>query len=256
MSSEVIGLVAVATASGVVVVALLVSELVHKVVDGSSNGSELPPLELHLAEGRSTDMKQFRQSRSEQLEGPAVEEGGQQPPDEESGSYRQVGDEVAAVLTAAEHAAAQIRETALREAEQTRRAADEQAAATLAGANARQTHAAKYSDETRSAADSYAAETRRSAEEEAARRISEAEEHARRTRAAAEQTVMALEADVSQRRDVLTGRIESILVAFRGATTELEKLLAAEGLSLADQPEPRADEPLDEALEHAASSRV
>lgn len=52
-----------------------------------------------------------------------------------------LGEDVTAVLTAAEQAAAQTRETALREAEQTKLAAGEKAAATLADAEARRAEA-------------------------------------------------------------------------------------------------------------------
>jgi hypothetical protein len=177
-----------------------------------------------------------------------------------SPAYRQVGEEVTAVLTAAEHAATQIRETALREAERTRVDAAEKASATLAEAQARRAEADSYSEETRAAADAYAEATRRNADEEAARTVSQAEEHARMIQAEAEQKGEDIEAEAIQRRDALTkstegmeDRIESMLVAFRGVTAEFEELLPTERRSQADEPEPSGDERLDEALTPAPS---
>jgi hypothetical protein len=172
----------------------------------------------------------------------------------ESAAYRQVGEEVAAVLTAAEHAAAQIREAALREAEQTRLDADEKAAAALAEVQGRRAEADSYSEETRAAADAYAVETRGNTDEQAARSVSQAEEQARQILARAEQTASDLQAEAIRRRDELAKgaeamelRIESMRTVFRGVVTELEELLPADRRR-ADEPEPRADERLDEAL--------
>jgi hypothetical protein len=214
----------------------------------------------HVPTGRSVDVKPFRRSKFEQSERGVGDEPGLAPaPDgsAEGGSagYRQVGEEVTAVLTTAEHVAEQIRETAVQEAEQTRLAAEEQAAATLAEAEARRVDADSYGEATRAAADAYAEETRRSTDEEAARTVSEAEERARLIRAEAEQKASDIEAEAIRRRDALTtstegmqDRIESMLSAFRRATSELEELLPAERRSGEEE-----RERLDEALKPSSS---
>jgi hypothetical protein len=154
--------------------------------------------------GRSSDVK-FRPSKSEGSEPPVGEEakqgGAGRDASADGAAYRQVGDQVTAVLTAAEHAAAELRETALREAEQTRLEADEKAAAILAETQARQAELDRYSDESRATADAYAEETRRKADEQAASKVSEAEEQARRIRAEAEEKIRELEAEASRRRE-------------------------------------------------------
>jgi hypothetical protein len=214
--------------------------------------------------GRSIDVK-FRQSKVERGERRVGEEAKRGPGREgsaegDSVAYRHVGEEVTAVLTAAEHAAAQIRETALRESERTRLDADEKAAASLAEIEARRAEVDTYSDETRAAADAYAEETRRNADEKAARRVSQVEEQARRIQAEAEEKGRELEAEASRRRDALTksaegmeARIESMLTVFRGVITELDQLLPAERRSGAGKREPPAAERLDEALKPASS---
>jgi hypothetical protein len=267
VSSGLIGLVATSTAAGVIGLAWLLSKLVRTVVGGTSDRE--PPAELpatlvapHIPPRRSVDVKYFRHAKVEPSEGRVGEQASPGPGPEagsEAGSaaYRHVGEEVAAVLTAAEDAAAQIREAALRDAEQTRRAADEQAAAMLAEAQARRAEADSYGLETRAAADAYVEETRRAAGEEAARRVSEAEEQARLIRAEAEQKASDLEAEATRGRDALTKsaeametRLESVLTTFGRVTAELEELLPAERRSRAGDSEP-ADERRDDALEPA-----
>jgi hypothetical protein len=213
-----------------------------------SPGSEepVPQVAPQVPAGRSAVVKEFLRAKSDQ--GDRAEG--------ESAPYRQLGEDVTAVLTAAEHAAAQIRETTLQEAEQTRRAAEEQAAATVAEAQARRAEADRYGEETSAAADAYAEETRRRTDEEAAKTVSQAEEQARLIRAEAEQRASEIEAEAVRRRDALTTsaegmeeRIESMLSAFRRATSELEELLPAEPRSRAEEHE-RLDEALKPALPH------
>jgi hypothetical protein len=269
VSSGLIGLVATSTAAGVVGLAWLLSKLVRAVIGGASDLAEVLPARTlvspHVPPRRSDDVKYFRQAKVEQGEGRVGEQASPGPGPQagiEAGSaaYRHVGEEVAAVLTAAEDAAAQIREAAIREAEQTRLAADEQAAATLAEAHARRAEADSYSRETRAAADAYVDETRRITHEEAARSVSEAEEQARLIRAEAEQKASDLEAEASRGRDALTKsaeaietRLESVLTTFGRVTAELEELLPAERRSRAGEPEPPANERLDDAFEPAWS---
>lgn len=202
----------------------------------------------------------FRQSKFERSESPVGEEaqsgaGSERSDDGGTAAYRHVGDEVTAVLTAAEQAAAQIRETALKEAERTRLDGDERAAATLAESQARRVEMDRYSEETRAAADAYAEETRRNANEQAARKLSQAEEQARRIQVEAEELGRELEAEARRRRDALTkgaegleARIESVLTTFRGVVTELEELLPTERRRGAAEADLAAAKRLDEAL--------
>jgi flagellar biosynthesis GTPase FlhF len=233
----------------------------HAVSEHARSEAPVKLLAQDVPPGRSVDVK-FRQSKVEGTE-PVAEVA--KPQARAAGSvegdgpaYRQVGEEVTAVLTAAEHAAAQIRKAALREAEKTRRDADERAASVLAEAEARRAEADSYSQETRAAADAHAEETRRNTEELAARSVSQAEERARQIRAQAEQAASDLQAAAIRRRDDLAkgaegmeARIESMRAVFRGVVTELEELLPADRRR-AEEPEPPADERLDEALKPAS----
>lgn len=258
-------LIATSTAVAVIVLALLLSSLVRTAVERGSAVTE-PPFEFpatlaarEVDTGRSIDVK-FRQSKLEQGESQADEEA--QPEAAHEGSddggapaYRQVGDEVTAVLTAAKQAAAQIRETSLKDAERTRLDADETAAATLAESQARRVEVDRYSEETRAAADAYAEETRRNATEQAVRRVSQAEEQARRIQVEAEEMGREVEAEARRRGDALAksaegieARIESVVAVFRGVVTELEELLPTERRPRGD--EARLDKALDPASWH------
>jgi hypothetical protein len=261
MSTGLIILVAVATAAAVLLVSWALVNLVHVAVDNLADRApdisrwrELvrqysiggrrsvePPLAAVVPTEENVDSTEVAGAKSDE---------GDRPADDDRAPYRQVGEEVTAVLTAAEHAAAQIRETTLHEAEQARRAAEEQAAATLADAKARRAEADRYAEETRAAADAYAEETRRRTDEEAARTVSEAEERARLIRAEAEHKAGEIEAEALRRRDALATsvegmqeRVESVLEVFRRATGELEELLPEERRSTEED-----DEGLDEAL--------
>jgi hypothetical protein len=305
MSSGLLVVVAISTAAAVIFLSLLVSKLVHTVVDSGSGltpdasrlrglvgrrsggararvrpvsegaarvprvestkegavavkqpvvpagGASLGPgtqkpqpaiaVAPHVPAGRRVDVKEFVLARSDQGDGRA---------EDDSTPYRQVGEKVTAVLTAAEQAAVQIRETALKEAEEIRRAAEEQAATTREAAQARHAEADGYRKDMTAAADAYAEETRRRTDEEAARTVSQAEEQARLVRAEAEQKASEIEAEAIRRRDALKTstegmqeRIHSMLSAFGRASSELEELLPAEPRSGAQEHEHR-----DEAL--------
>jgi hypothetical protein len=174
--------------------------------------------------------------------------------DDAGRSYVRVGEEVTAVLSAAEHAAAQIRKAAVKEAEETRRAADKNAAATLAQADTARAEADAYEKETRSGADKYAEATRRKADNDAAGRLAQAEQQARRVVMDAQKKADDLLADAARRRDALTERtadveerIESMLASFRGVTSELEAVLQRRP---GERP---SDESLDDALKRNAA---
>lgn len=165
-------------------------------------------------------------------------------------AYRQVGDDVAEVLTAAERTAARIRESALEDAERIRADAEKSVAATLADAKARRAEADEYSQKTRAAAEAYAEATRRKNDEEAASRVSKAKEQAREIRAQAEKKARELEADAIRNRDELMkktegmeDRIKTMLNTFREATTDLEELLPDERPDAAERIGPASERP-------------
>jgi hypothetical protein len=311
MSSGLIVVVAISTAAAVILLSLVVSKLVHTVVDSASgltpDISQLRGLVGRRSSGARARVRPVgegaaRVPRVEPIQEPgvaAVEQpvdpageaspspGGEEPAiavaplvharrrvdvkefvrakfdqgdgraEGDSAPYRQVGEEVTAVLTAAEQAAVQIRETALKEAAEIRRAAEEQAAAAREAAQASRADADGYREDTTAAADAYAEETRRRTDEEAARTVSQAEEQARLVRAEAEQKASEIEAEAIRRRDVLTTstegmqeRIRTMLSAFRRASGELEELLPAEPRSAAEEHE-RLDEALKPASPHS-----
>jgi hypothetical protein len=167
-------------------------------------------------------------------------------------SYAHLGEEVAAILTSAEHAAAQIREAALKEAGERRNVSEQTAAATLAEAAA-----------VRADADRYAEATRRAADEEAAKTVEEAQQQARNVVSDAEQTANSVIADAKRQRDALSKsaddiehRIASLATAFRGVTTELDEMLSTRRGTDAESAETPSDEPLDDALKRAAAPKA
>jgi hypothetical protein len=212
---------------------------------------------VRISPERSIDVKRLRQSvdPGEPAGQPGRGVDGDTTIADESAAYRQVGEDVAEVLTAAERTAARIRASARQEADQIRADAEQSAAATVASAEARQAKAEKYDHETRAAADAYAEATRRKSDEEAAARISEAEERAREIRARADVKAREIEAGAIRRRDALVkttegmeDRIKSMLRTFRDAATDLEDLLPAEETDGADGAERPADDDVAEAL--------
>jgi hypothetical protein len=255
MSTGLIILVAVATAAAVILVSWVLVNLFHVAVDSLSERtpdiSRWRDLTRQYSVGARRGAEPVGEGATPSPRGEPVQEPspvaaeefdeGDRGADRDSASYRQVGEEVTAVLTAAEHAAAQIRETTLQEAEQTRRAAEEQASATLAEAETRRADADRYAEEMRAAAD-----------ERAARTLSEADEQASLIRSGAEQEAQEIQAEALRRRDELMAstegmqeQIETMVRAFHRASDELEELLPAERRST---PEPEEDEELDEAL--------
>lgn len=216
MSSGLTIVIAVSTAAAVIVLSLMISTLVHTVLDDTTEGApDLSGLRgvltrrygkarrTHLPPQRSVDMNELGRAD--------FDESGRA--EDDSATYRGVGDRVAAVLTAAEQVAAQIR-------------AD----------------ADSYSEEARAAADAYAEETRRRADEDSARTVSQAEEQASLIRSQAEQKASEIETEAVRRRHALATtnqdmqeRIASMLAAFRRAESELEELLPDEERSGAEE---------------------
>jgi hypothetical protein len=191
---------------------------------------------------RSVPVKQSGQSKVESAHGsdewPSVAEPearNEQKPVDGSSDYGRLGEQVTAVLTTAEHAAAEIRESASRDAENIRLEAEKNAAAARTEAEALRADADAYREQTRTAADAYAQETRRTADTEAAEARAKLEDEARAVQARAERKASEIEAEALRRREALTQsaahleeRIAGMLTTFRGMTTDLEALLPTE----------------------------
>jgi hypothetical protein len=217
--------------------------------------AELPEKRVasYVPAERSFGVKHLRRERAEPR-GARVSKEKEVPMSEDDAgrSYVRLGEEVSAVLSAAEHAAVQIRKGAAKQAEETRRTADENAAATLAEAQATRAEADAYERKTRTAADKYAEATRRKADDDAAGKLAQAEQQAQQVLMDAKKKADDLLADAARRRDALTehtadieGRIESMVASFRGVTSELEAMLSVKRSS-----ETTAGEPSDESLDH------
>jgi hypothetical protein len=171
------------------------------------------------ASGRSEPVKVFRKSSDDNAR--TSEEAASM---EGSSDYGRLGEQVTAVLTTAEHAAAEIRESAGREAEAIRLDAEKQVANARAEAEA-----------LRAEANSYAATTRQAAESDAAQARAAAEEQARAVLAEADRKAKEIESEALRRREALEKsavdleeRIAEMLTTFRAMTADLEGLLPAE----------------------------
>ena len=189
-------------------------------------------------------------------------------------SYVQVGEQVAAVLASAEHAAEQIRQTAGQAAERVRAEAKDQAAATLSEAKLAaergrreseklRADAEAYRKETREAADRYVTETRAKTDQEAAQKRAKADEQVLGIRRAAERKAKDLERDALERQKTLLqqvgraeARLEQLLGIFRGMTVQLEGLVGAKSAGRSGDAEEKTSfaEPLDEALKPRPSA--
>jgi DNA anti-recombination protein RmuC len=185
-----------------------------------------------------------------------------------------VGAEVDAVLKSAREAAASIRRRAQDESARLRDEAEAAAAAEVeearqilelerGDASRIRAEAEAYAAETRAAAEAFAEQIRTEAEREAAQLVEQArgrleaadaevEQKVRQAEESARDRVEALEAD-SKRYEA---RLESMLVVFRGMSSQLEELLGkrrADGSHDAD----KYDETLEDALRpDSASSHV
>jgi hypothetical protein len=224
--------------------------------------AELPktPVASYVPAERRSGVKHLRRAKAEPRPARGGEEATMSTGDDGGHSYARVGEEVTAVLSAAEHAAAQIRDAAVKEAEATRRAADENVAETLAEAQTARGEADLYAERVREAADRYAEVTRGRADKEAASKLAEAEKQARGMVTDAKKKAADLLEDAARRRDVLTertkeieGRIESMLTSSRSVTDELEAMLSLRRLAAMNADERPSDERLDDALKRTAA---
>jgi hypothetical protein len=266
MTSGITVVIAISTAAAILLVTFFLSKLVRTVATSGAapERSWFPRMVGRWSRAQKTavsppvpeprGVKPIVEAPREQEPAPAVTPAAT-PVERETPSYRQVGEEVTAILGAAEQAAVQIREAAVQEAERTSRAAEEEAVAIAAEAQSRRAEADRYSEETRASAETYADETRRRADDEAERAVSQAEERARQIRADADQKASEVEAEAARRRDALERglegleeRVESMLGAFRRGTSELEELLRDDRSSGTEEDGGKEQEALDEAL--------
>ena len=185
-----------------------------------------------------------------------------------------VGEEVGTVLASAQEAAARIRGGAEQDAIRVRKEAEDAAASAVAaarrGVEADHAEAARvraeaeaYAKDTRAAADAYAEQRQNEAEREAAqviddaqRRLADAEAEVQRKmrEATAEerQRIKTLQADVARYEE----RLDSILVVFRGVTSQLENLLGERQVASSGRLDV-SDEAFEEALSpNRSGSRI
>jgi hypothetical protein len=180
---------------------------------------------------------------------------------------RAVGEEVGSVLQSAQEAAVRIRHAAQEEAQRLRAEAEAAAESTLAearreaeadraGAGRMRAEAEAYAKDTRAGVDAYAEGRRKDTEREAAQKLSdvqrrmeaadaEVEERIRQGHAERREQLARLEAEVERYEE----RLESMLVVFRGMSTQLEELLGRRRAERADAEEETEDsEALEEVL--------
>jgi vacuolar-type H+-ATPase subunit E/Vma4 len=176
-----------------------------------------------------------------------------------------VGQEVGTVLKSAQEAASRIHRAAEREAERLRKEAEATTAAAVAearrdaeadraeGSRVR-AEAETYAKSTRAAADAFAEQRRSDADREAAQIVGDAQRRLANADAEVEQKMRQATAKEHVRIEALQAevahyeqRLESILVVFRGVTSQLEDLLGKRDAERSV----RLDEVSDEALEHA-----
>lgn len=184
-----------------------------------------------VPQGRSQPVK-FRETKVESKKHHEGEASGEESPAVGGAGYAQLGEQVTAVLTTAEQAASEIRESARRDAIQLRLDAEESTKAARHESEQIRTEADKYNEETRATADAYAEQIRRAADEQAAKARAALEQEVLAVRADAERKAKEIEAEALRRRDALAEstanmeqRIAGMATALRGMTGDLEGLL-------------------------------
>ena len=185
-----------------------------------------------------------------------------------------VGEEVGTVLESARGAAGRIRRTAQEEAERLHAEAESAAAAQVdearrlaeadrADGNRIRSEAEAYAKDARAAADAFAEKRRSEAEREAAQIVGEAQRRLAGAQAEVEQRVRQGTEKARQRSQTLQAevkryekRLESILVVFRGMSSQLENLLQGRQAESAT-PAEVSEEAIEDALRpDRSSSRV
>jgi hypothetical protein len=198
---------------------------------------------------RGKHVKDDPQAQSPQEQAPAAGRG-----------YTELGDRVAAVLQAAEEAAAQIRFDANAAAEQVTREAEEESRSLLENSKSEAQRVRVEADtearNTREAVESYATNHRREAEEKAGKLLSEAEAQARASREAAEamaqrleESARTLEEEARDQERMIRGRMQRYLAALRDVSGQIEEVLGE-----TERGEPALVEALDERAERAQQS--
>jgi hypothetical protein len=153
-----------------------------------------------------------------------------------SRGYTEFGDRVAAVLQAAEEAAAQIRSDAETASEQMTRQAEQVSKSLLEEAKSEaqrvRVEADREAKNTREAVESYATNHRRDAEEKAAKALADADAQARASREAAEamaqrieEGARTLEEEVREQERMIRGRMQRYLAALRDVSSQIEEVL-------------------------------
>lgn len=154
-----------------------------------------------------------------------------------------IGEEVGTVLKSAQEAAAKIRRAAQDEAKRVRAEAESAAAAAVAEAGRKaeadraaaariRAEAEARAKDSRDEANAFANESRKRAEDEAAAHVRAAQQRLEAADAEAEQRVRRAEAEARERVEGLQSeaaryeeRLESMLVVFRGMSSQLEELV-------------------------------
>jgi hypothetical protein len=196
---------------------------------------------LNRPRARGKQVKDESKVKSPEPEAPAT-----------SRNYAQLGDRVAAVLQAAEEAAAQIRSEAETAAEQLTREAKQESGSLLENAKREAQRVRVEADteakNTREAVESYATNHRREAEEKAAKMLSEAETQARASREAAEAMARQIEEraqtlgeEVREQERMIRGRMQRYLAALRDVSGQIEEVIGE-----TERGEPTLVEALDE----------
>jgi hypothetical protein len=193
----------------------------------------------------------------------------------DAGDYAQVGEHVAAVLTSARQAAAELLAAARADAQRRHAEAQQKAEDTVDAARreadrlldeAARIHseAEAQSEETRASAEAYTEAARLLAEDERAKTLADAEESARAIRAEAERHAREIGTDALQRHEALVRdvgrseeRLQDLLTVFRAMTSELEALVKteAESETVAEVEAPNRA-PIDDALTPQRATRT
>ena len=220
--------------------------------DGASPSREQPQEQPEGRESRSPRERLLQYSMTDEIaleepaeapSEPAVDKEAEPMEAEAHADVTNVGEEVGAVLKSAQEAAARIRGNAQEEAERVRAEAESVAAAVVAEARQAaeadraestriRAEAEAYARDTRAAADAFAEQRQGDAEREAAQIASDAERRLADADAKVEQTIRQATAMERERIEALQAevahyeeRLDSILVVFRGVTSQLEDLL-------------------------------
>jgi cell division septum initiation protein DivIVA len=193
---------------------------------------------------RGGHMARFTRIREGQDGGTEARESSDHPPrsadpsppsavDEKQGDFERLGTHVGTVLSAAEEAAARIKQEAQLEAKRVREHADteagarvmaarDEAEATKAEVERLRAEAAEWANQARAAAEAYSADRRAEAEAEGAKIVATAERQGVALRQEAERRRQALELDIS----LAESRLRELVSGLHDLAERLDKLLS------------------------------